>query len=306
MSASTGPILVSAAVLSDVGLVRTNNEDNYLIADLTAQIVTPEPAVLNHTVGVNGSMFLVADGMGGANAGEVASQMAVELVTEEVFRELTESRRPPARHNFLGILKRAIENANLAILQESRKRSDRKGMGTTLTAAALHDGNIYFAQLGDSRAYLARSGSIAQMTRDQTLIAQLVASGSITPEEAKVHPQRNVILQALGVQNHIDIAFSFADLKRGDWVVLCSDGLSGKVAAEEVRQLLEQGPDARDGCERLIALARERGGEDNITAIVIRFDGQGLPLPKEGEAPDYQKLQINSQARWRFWPWRRN
>lgn len=305
MSASSDPILVSAAALSDVGLVRTNNEDNYLIADLTARIATPEPAALNHTVGVNGSMFLVADGMGGANAGEVASQMAVEFVTKEVFRELTESRRPPAWQNFVDILKRAIENANLAILQESRRRSDRKGMGTTLTAAALHDGKIYFAQLGDSRAYLVRNGSIAQMTRDQTLIAQLLAAGSITPEEAKVHPQRNVILQALGVQNHIDIAFSSAELKRGDQVVLCSDGLSGKVAAEEVQQLLEQSPDARDGCERLIALARDRGGEDNITAIVIRFDGDGLPLPKEGESPEYQKLLINARTRWRFWTWSR-
>ena len=306
MSPSSDSILVSATALSDVGLVRTNNEDSYLAADLTAQMMTPEPAALSHIVGVNGSMFLVADGMGGANAGEVASRMAVELVAQQVFRELAESGRRPDWHNLLAILKRAIESANLAILQESRKRTDRKGMGTTLTAAAIHNGKIYFAQLGDSRAYLVRNGVIVQMTHDQSLVAKLVAAGSITPAEAKVHPQRNVILQALGIQNHIDIDFSVADLKRGDRVVLCSDGLSGKVEAEEVRQLLEQWPETHDGCERLIALARDRGGEDNITAIVIRFDGDGLPAPKEGESLDYQKLEFNSRTRWRFWPWRRS
>ena len=305
MSASSGSILVSAAALSDVGLVRTNNEDNYLIADLTAQIATPEPAALNHTVGVNGSMFLVADGMGGAecrrsrqpNGGGACCQGSIS----RAYRE------PPAaslaelpRHPQTGHRERKPRDS-----PGKSKRSDRKGMGTTLTAAAIHNGKIYFAQLGDSRAYLVRNGSIAQMTHDQTLVAQLLAAGSITPAEAKVHPQRNVILQALGIQNHIDIAFSSAELKRGDQVVLCSDGLSGKVDAEEVRQLLEQWPEAHDGCERLIALARERGGEDNITAIVIRFDGDGLPVPKEGESPEYQKLQINARTRWRFWPWSR-
>ncbi|HVO95791.1 MAG TPA: Stp1/IreP family PP2C-type Ser/Thr phosphatase [Terriglobales bacterium] len=305
MSSSSGPILVHAAALTDLGLVRKNNEDNFLVADLTAQVTTPEPAAFKHSVGVNGSMFLVADGMGGANAGEIASQMAVDLVVQEVLHELVKRRRPPTQHDFLSILKRAIENANLAILHESRKRSDRKGMGTTLTAAAIHGGMIFFAQLGDSRAYLVRNGSIVQTTHDQSLVAQLVAAGSITPAEAKVHPQRNVILQALGVQNHIDIVFSSADLKRGDCVVLCSDGLSGKVEAEEVRQLLEQSPEAAENCERLIALARQRGGEDNITAIVVRVDGDGLPVPEHGEFPDYQKLQINSLKRRRFWPWGR-
>lgn len=306
MSLSSGSILVHAAALTDLGLVRKNNEDNFLVADLTAQITTPEPAALTHTVGVNGSMFLVADGMGGANAGEVASQMAVDLVARQVFDELAQSRRPPTRQVFLSILKRAIENANLAILDESHKRSDRKGMGTTLTAAVIHNERIYFAQLGDSRAYLVRNGSIAQMTRDQSLVAQLVAAGSITADEAKTHPQRNVILQALGVQNHVDIVFSAADLKRGDWVVLCSDGLSGKVDAEEVRQLLEQQAEARAGCEALIALARARGGEDNITAVVVRFEGDGLPPPREGEFPDYEKLSSKSLKRWRFWPWGRD
>jgi PPM family protein phosphatase len=304
MNQSNSPIIVTAAAQSDVGLVRTNNEDSFLVADLTTGVATPADAALSHAVGEKGSMFLVADGMGGANAGEVASRMAVEVVAQHVFGELKQVRAPD-RHGFVDILKHAIEDANSAILDESRKRSDRKGMGSTLTAAAVHESVIFFAQLGDSRAYLLRNGSITQMTRDQSLVAQLVVSGALSPHEAKSHPQRNVILQALGVQNHVDIAVSYADLKRGDRVILCSDGLTGKVEAEEVGQLLERWPEPRDGCEQLIALARERGGEDNITAIVIRFDGEALPLPEPGEVPAYSKYLSNDVKRRRFSFWRR-
>jgi protein phosphatase len=305
MSATGKPVLITAFGRSDIGLVRKNNEDTFLVADLTSGSVTPDSAALNHVVGEKGSLFLVADGMGGAEAGEVASQMAVELVVQETLDEL-ENAGSADRETFVNILKRSIENANLAILQESRRNAHRRGMGTTLTAAAANGASIIFAQLGDSRAYLARNGRIAQMTRDQTLVAQMVAAGTLKPEEARQHPQRNVILQALGVQERIDVVLSCADLKRGDRVVLCSDGLSGKVDAEEVKESLEASANPEDACRRLIALARQRGGEDNITAVVAQFDGEGLPRPEPEEIPVYSQFEFKKSKRRHFFFWSRS
>ncbi len=294
------PVVVAAFAQSDVGLVRQNNEDSFLIADLTTGVATPDSAALNHVIGERGSLFLVADGMGGAEAGEVASRMGVEFVAQQVFDQL---RRTSSldRQAFVNILKQAIEDANLVILQESLKNTNRKGMGTTLTAAAVYNTDVFFAQLGDSRAYLVRDGFITQMTQDQSLVAQLVASGALSPEGAKGHPQRNVILQALGVRNQVDVVISFADLRRGDRAVLCSDGLSTKVEAKEVKDFLERCSEPKEACEGMVALARERGGEDNITVIVARFDGEGLPWPGPEEAPVYSRFQ--EESRRRFWLW---
>lgn len=292
-------IFVTAYGSSDIGLVRQNNEDSFLAADLTSGNVNPDSGNFVHELGDKGVLFLVADGMGGANAGEVASKMAVDLIAHEVLGEL-ETARSVDDHAFVRILKRAIENANIAILQESRRNHNRKGMGTTLTMAALLGKAVYFAQLGDTRAYLVRNGSMAQMTKDQSLIAQLVASGTITPEEAKRHPQRNVILQALGVQDHVDVALSSAELKRGDQLILCSDGLSGKVDPSETREIINECSDPEVACTRLIALARDRGGEDNITAVVVRVDGEGLPDPDSEAAPEYRNFELTEKKR-RFW-----
>lgn len=297
---SSKPVVVGAFAQSDVGLIRENNEDSFLVADLTDGVMTPDTAAFNHMVGKNGSLFLVADGMGGAEAGEVASRMAVELVTQKILDELR-SATSIDDESFVRILKRSIEDANVAIFQESHNNKSHQGMGTTLTAAAVCDATIFFAQLGDSRAYLVRNGSITQMTEDQSLVAQLVVSGALRPEEAKGHPQRHVILQALGIQSEVNVAISFAALKRGDRAVLCSDGLSGKVEIEEVNEVLQRWANPKDACRRLVELARERGGEDNITVIVAGFDGEGLPLPDPQEVPVYNR--VKGETRRRFWPW---
>ncbi len=296
------PLYAIAFGQTDLGLIRHNNEDSLLAVDLTSGLVAPTPSALNHVVGEKGSLFLVADGMGGAEAGEVASRMAVELVSQQVPEQLSRTRFLN-RLAFVQILKHSVQQANLAIHQQSRNNKKQRGMGTTLTAAAVYDAAVFFAQVGDSRGYLMRNSAIAQMTQDQSLVARLVASGELSAEEAKDHPRRNVILQALGPQEQVDVTVSFADLKREDRVVLCSDGLSGKIEDEELKEVLRKFPEPKDACQRLVDIARERGGEDNITVIIVKFDGEGLPPSFPAEVPVYQRF--NEDPRWQFWPWRR-
>jgi protein phosphatase len=296
------PRWVAAFGQSDVGLVRENNEDSFLIADLTTGITTSDSAVLDHSIGEKGSLFLVADGMGGGKAGEVASRLAVGSVLQH-FHESLRSQPSVDEREFAKILKAAIQEANRSIFQEGQIDSRLSGMGTTLTAAAVHQGSIFFAQLGDSRAYLVRNGCITQMTRDQSLVAQLVEAGSLTPEEAKTHPQRHIILQALGIEVHVNVIMSFDFLRRRDRIVLCSDGLSGKVGAEEINEVVHKWANPKDACGRLVELARERGGEDNITVIVACFDGEALSVPDSGEIGVYNIFK--DEPRRSFWPWSR-
>ena len=299
MTDSITPFKITAFGLSDVGLVRKNNEDSFLIANCSDSAGTTIGCPLEG----DGSLLLVADGMGGVQAGEVASRMAVDRVARYFFDQLTQQ---PAmsQENFVKVLQASIQEANRIVFEEGRNNNQLKGMGTTLTAAAIHGQFIFFAQLGDSRAYLARNGSITQMTRDQNLVAQLVASGSLTPEEAKAHPQRNVILQALGIQPQVDVIISSTQLKRGDQLVMCTDGLSGKVDVEEIKELLERWLEPKATCQHLVELARERGGDDNITVIVSSFDGDGLSDPYPDDIPVYNRFR--EETRRRFWPWRRS
>jgi PPM family protein phosphatase len=300
MSDSTLSVLIDAFGQSDVGLVRKNNEDSFLVADLTSGVTTPDAFALNQAIGDKGSLLLVADGMGGVEAGEVASRMAAESVAKFFVEQL--STKPSVdQRTFVEAFKQSVHEANRSVFEEGQRDHHRRGMGTTLTAAAVHGQFIFFAQLGDSRAYLARNNSITAMTRDQSLVAELVASGSLSSQEAKTHPQRNVILQALGVQSQVEVVLSFTQLKRGDQVVLCSDGLWGKVEAEEIKELLEKRLEPKTICQHLIQLARERGGEDNITVVVACFHGEGLPEPAPDEDLSYEPIQ--DKPRWRFWPW---
>ena len=184
-------------------------------------------------------------------------------------------------------------------MEESLKKEELRGMGTTLTAAALCGTSVIVAQLGDSRAYLLRDRDLTQVTKDQSLVAQMVATGKISPEEAKTHPRRNVILQALGVEPDIDVVISTTDLKRGDQLVLCSDGLWGKVDAEEIKELAERFT-PQVACESLVRLANARGGEDNITVIVASFSGDGLPLVSQTKVSTLEI--VKKKRRWWFWP----
>ena len=303
MTDSSLAVLVDSYGLSDVGLIRTNNEDSFLIATPTSDFANQNPAELNGIMPENGTMFIVADGMGGAQAGEVASRMAVDTVARNFINAL-DKKESLDQQTLIAALTETIQEANQLIFSEGQKNSECNGMGTTLTAATVFGTTILFAQLGDSRAYLARKGVISQMTKDQSLVAQMVASGSLTPEEAKSHPQRNVILQAMGIQSQVDVAISLAELRRGDQIVLCSDGLSGKVDAEEIKEFLERF-EPKAACQGLVRMARERGGEDNITVIVARFNGDGLPEPKSDDVADSTNMKMEPPRRRSFWPWRR-
>jgi serine/threonine protein phosphatase PrpC len=260
---------------TDVGLVREHNEDCFLIADATQDARHAEPTdTLGIQVGTKGALLLVCDGMGGAAAGEVASQMAVDSISSAMA-----AAEPLPRDAFARRLRRAIEDANDRIYAQSRDNQNERGMGTTCTAVALVDQVLVLGQIGDSRCYVFRNDRLAQVTKDQSLAWQLIEAGAMTPEEAKAFEHANIILQALGVQERVDVALSQVPLRRGDVVLVSSDGLHGPVSDEEILQILREEKDVKRACERLVARALEREGPDNITVVVAHFDGEDLPPP---------------------------
>jgi protein phosphatase len=297
MNDSQTPIIVNAFGLSDIGLVRTNNEDNFRFTQLGSEsinsVAAPEANLTAPWI------FIVADGMGGGQAGEVASQMAVDLIADK-FAVQVSQRRVSTHQDFEKALAGAVEEANRTVFQKGQNNDDLRGMGTTITAAAVCGTSVIFAQLGDSRAYLLRNDNLTQMTRDQSLVAQMVAMGQLSPQEAKTHPRRNVILQALGVQPKVDVVITSSQLQRDDQMVLCSDGLWGKVEPEELKEVVERFP-PQVACESLVRLANERGGEDNITVIIASFTGDGLPTAAEDVISDSRP--INRRRWWWFLPW---
>jgi protein phosphatase len=216
--------------------------------------------------------------MGGAAAGELASQMATESIHGHLAA--TWGAEGDARaQRFALRLKEAVEAANIRIHAHASANPALRGMGTTATAAGVLADHLYLTQVGDSRAYLVRGGQAVQLTRDQSLTQRLVEAGELTEEEAARSDRRNIILQALGPDARIKVDLTHQELRRGDALVLCSDGLSGQVKKEEIADVVRRHPDSAEACERLIALANERGGPDNITVVVARFDGEGLQPP---------------------------
>jgi serine/threonine protein phosphatase PrpC len=212
--------------------------------------------------------------MGGAAAGEVASQMAVDSIYDALA-----SSEPEARDGFARLLRRAVQQANERIFIQSRDNQSERGMGTTCTVAALVDDTLVVAQIGDSRCYVLRDGKLAQVTKDQSLAWQLIEAGAMTADEAKAFEHANIILQALGVQERVEVVLSQVQLRKGDVALLCSDGLHGPVSDEELLAVLIAEPNLQKAGEALIQKALDRDGPDNITVVLGRFDGEGLPAP---------------------------
>src|SRR6266850_3857649 len=231
---------ISVYAMTNVGMVRSGNEDNFLVLNLsTADTWKPEGPDDNPPVSLTsfsqshyGSLIAVTDGMGGALAGEVASRLAVECVRDRML-ELQAS-PSYSKFAFPERLRLSIELANLYIYQMSLKRAEYSGMGATFTAVGLSGATAYFGQVGDSRAYLIRGESIQQITRDQSLVGQLLEAGHITKEEAEHHTYRNVILQALGASPTVNVVIDRLELRDMDTLLLCSDGLSNKVRMDEM------------------------------------------------------------------------
>jgi len=282
---------VSVFGKTDLGLTRDHNEDTFLVADLSAGNASLQPAVRDHEVGHRGSLFMVADGMGGAAAGELASAMAAEVIYGHLSSTWTQDEDASAAR-FAYRMKEAVELANQRIYLYAREHPDVRGMGTTVTAAGVFGDELYLTQIGDSRAYLVRNGEAFQLTRDQSLTQRLVDAGELTEEEAAQSERRNIILQALGPDPRVKVDLSHEQLRRGDTLILCSDGLSGVVRREELAQMVENSPDLPTLCSALIDLANERGGPDNVTVVAVRFDGDGLPAPESSDGAGYHVYNV--------------
>ncbi len=262
---------------TDVGRTREHNEDAFLVADLTTMDDSLGPQVQEHRLGDRGTLFMVADGMGGAAAGEVASAIATQAVLGELDAKWCRSGITDPE-TFAVAIRAATETANARIHTYAAEHPENRGMGTTATIAGLLGDTLYLAQVGDSRAYLIRDGVAQQITKDQSLMQKLIEAGELTPEEAEVSARRNIILQALGPESVVRVDLTHQQVCRGDILVLCSDGLSGQMRSTDMARIVTARlPDVEGACTDLIALANENGGPDNITVIVARFDGDGLP-----------------------------
>jgi protein phosphatase len=210
--------------------------------------------------------------MGGELAGEVASQLAIE----QIIRRLT---APSQKEEMSERLSDGLKSANRAVRRAGQNNLNRSGMGATMTAAMIQDKRVVIGQVGDSRGYLIRASEMRQVTKDQSLVQVLIDVGQLTEDEAKGSPQRHVILQALGVQDDVQPEISIFTLAPGDHLMLCSDYLMQKVTVAEVLGIICETRSLNEACGRLVALANERGGEDNITVLIARFDGLALPEP---------------------------
>jgi serine/threonine protein phosphatase PrpC len=239
------------ATLTDIGRARPRNED------FVEYYVPPDPQQLAH----KGSIYLVADGMGGHQAGEVASQRAVELAISNYYNETTD--------DVGASLVQAFHLANEQIHNQSLSDAAKNGMGTTLVAAVILGRRVYVANVGDSRAYVINEEGIIQITEDHSLVEEQVRAGLLTPEQARRHPQRNLVTRALGSRPSVEVDLFERDFESGDILLLCSDGLTGRVEDPEIAAIVQENH-PHEAVRQLIALANERGGNDNITALIVR------------------------------------
>jgi len=240
---------VTCAARTDVGLIRSGNEDNYLMV--------PERGI-----------FVVADGMGGHAAGEIASEMAVKLIARDLgsFKGLDVEQ---AKERMV----RCIKGANAAIFERTLSEHDKRGMGTTTTALVLFDVNRYLiGQVGDSRAYLLRDGSFHQVTKDHSYVQEQVDAGYLTPEQARTHPYANVITRCVGASGEVEPDLFTGTVRPGDVFLLASDGLTGMVEDESVAAVLKSQGTPERWVDKLVAEANRRGGLDNITCIIVSVD----------------------------------
>lgn len=246
--------MLDIAQRTDIGRKRTNNEDNLIS-------VVPED---NQLLQDRGALFVVSDGMGGHARGEVASELTIQKVKEYYYQD--------RQNDIPTALQEAIKQANTSIRQEieatGEPATNSFTMGATCVAAVLHGQTLYAANVGDSRVYVLHAGQLRQVTRDHSLVAQLVENGIITPAQARVHEKRNMIYRSLG-QNEVEVDLFSETVQEGDTLILCTDGLCGVLEDDDLRTIVAQhSPD--ESVQRLIARANEEGGPDNVTAIVVR------------------------------------
>jgi protein phosphatase len=257
MSSENSGLKLTAAGLTDVGIIRSGNEDNYLIVP-------------------DYRLFIVADGMGGHAAGEVASEMAVRIIAREVGNCTSVSDTEAADR-----MRRAIHSANGAIFQRTLKEHDKRGMGTTATAMVALRDRYLIGQVGDSRAYVLRNGSFQQLTKDHSYVQEQVDAGYLSQEEARTHPYSNVITRCVGANGEVVPDLYVGVLRTSDVFLLASDGLTGMIEDHDIQRILDSGKQPQAMVGDLIAEANRRGGLDNITAIIVKVDA----VPAAGGDP---------------------
>jgi PPM family protein phosphatase len=240
---------------TDIGLVRKINEDSFLCEKLESS----EDSYLH----------IVADGMGGHNAGEVASSMAVQEIAAYIEGSIETLKL--GDREIQDLIRNAILHANDKVYKTSIVKSNCLGMGTTLSMVLVKDHRLYIGHVGDSRVYLIRDNAIIRLTEDHSLVAELIKAGTIKPEEANSHPQKNVITRALGTEYTLEPDISLYDMQDGDFILICTDGLSNAVYEEDMINAIVTTSDLNDACELLVNKAKESGGFDNITAVVIHM-----------------------------------
>lgn len=257
------------AARTDVGRARDRNEDSYFGGE---------------------HVFAVADGLGGHNAGDVASRLAMEPI-KALDRHFGRLRR----EGVAGALADTVLEANRAVYMRAQDDARVRGMGTTLTAVAVSDGAAHLAHVGDSRCYLIRSGAMSQLSSDHTLVARMVQEGKLTPEQAEVHPQRSILTRALGAEAEVDVDSLEIELQPGDRLLLCSDGLSSVIGEDRIHSILADAKELEEACAELIAEANAQGGPDNITVVVVEVTG--APPPRTGAHVVQRAERIEAKVR---------
>lgn len=246
---------MNIGAMSHVGKVRDVNEDNYCVLERDYKL------------------FIVADGMGGHNAGEIASLIAVNDIKDHIVKYISTDMEAQL---IRGIIYEAFNKANENIYTHARENLSCEGMGTTTTLALKINSVLYIGHIGDSRVYIVRDNDTQQITSDHSLVAELVRSGNITEAEAMRHPRKNIITRALGTEKNVKIDILTISFLPSDILVLCTDGLSNFVDKHEIEKIVLETEDSRETCERLVSMANKRGGYDNITVLVAKYNERNI------------------------------
>ncbi len=234
---------------SDIGMVRNQNQDSYQAGELPGSV----------------AWAVVCDGMGGTSGGNVASSVAVKIISDKIKMCYKQGMNGKSIKN---LLNSAIEGSNISIFNMAESDETLKGMGTTVVAAILADNNVYVAHAGDSRAYLINNNGINQLTKDHSVVQDMVEKGELTPDEAKAHPHKNLITRALGVSQRISIDFHEESTYQDDVIIVCTDGLTNSIDADEIFYTY-MNSDFYEFADKLVEIANKNGGGDNITVVTI-------------------------------------
>ncbi|HTL97347.1 MAG TPA: PP2C family serine/threonine-protein phosphatase [Holophagaceae bacterium] len=295
---------IDYAAITHPGRIRKNNEDAYLLSALDGDEPVINEGDRGFELGHAGFLIAVADGMGGAASGEIASREGLAALNLHLYLHWGRFAEPDGPEDrIVSALTGGTQEASRAVLRYADSERASRGMGSTLTSMLIWNRWAYIAQVGDSRAYLLRAGELHQLTTDQTLVHELISQGALTPEEAKTHPQRNMITQALGSTHPLRIPLSRLELRRGDRILCCSDGLHGEVPDERIREILRENLPPRRLLEALVDAANAHGGRDNITGVLLMMDDPALPppLPEEqfrlerpGSGPSAETVDLDT------------